>query len=155
MTEQDPRDLERALTDYADSTQETPPPGFADWVMRSVATEPLPRRGILASLSTLLVVPGPYRRAAQIVALALILVAGIGSAVVVGALVDNDPGPTPLPTVEASASPSPTPAPTPAPTASPSPTPLPTPTAVPVPTASPDETEDETQTPRPTETPES
>jgi hypothetical protein len=153
MTDQDLRDVERALTDYAGRTQGTPPPGFADWVMRSVAIEPLPRRGVLVSLAALLALPGPHRRAAQVVALALILFAGIGSAVVLGGLADNDhgPSPSPVPTVEASASPEPTPAPS----ALPSPTPTPTPTAAPTPLASPHESEDEDETPEPAETPES
>jgi len=66
VTDQPERDLEKALADYAESMEGTPPPGFADWVMRSVDTEPLPRRGLIASLALLLRVPGPYRFAAQV-----------------------------------------------------------------------------------------
>jgi hypothetical protein len=137
MTEHDPRDVERALEEYADQTQETPPPGFSDWVMRSVAAEPLPRRGVWASLARLVGGGGPYRRAAQVALLALILVAGIGSAVAIGSLIDNDgPLPVPSPSLEASPSPSPT-------------------SAAPTPVESPDESddEDELETPEPTQTP--
>jgi hypothetical protein len=137
MTEHDPHDVERALEEYADHTQETPPPGFSDWVMRSIASEPLPRRGVWASLTRLVGGGGPYRRAAQVALVALLLVASIVSAVAIGSLIDNDgPAPVPSPSLEASASPSPT-------------------TAAPTPFESPDESddEDELETPEPTETP--
>ena len=153
MTDRDLRDVEQALEEYASHTQETPPPGFSDWVMRSIATEPLPRRGVWASLTRLVGGGGPYRRAAQVALVAILLVASIGSAVAIGSLIDNDgPAPVPSPSVEASASPSPS--------GSPAPSPSPT-TAAPTPFESPDESDDEdeletpeaTETPRPTETP--
>jgi hypothetical protein len=146
MTDQEPRRADRELADYVEATQESPSPGFTEWVMRSVAGEPLPRRGALASLAALMTLPGPYRRAAQVMALALILVAGIGSAAVVGSLID-EPSPSPGPTVEPSseASPSVTPPPSPSPVSTPAP-PSPTPTESP-------ESPEPTETPEPGETP--
>lgn len=143
MTERDPRDLERDLESYVDDTQESPPPGFTDWVMRSVATEPMPRRGVLASLAQLVGGPGPTRRAAQVMAVALLLVAAIGSAVVVGSFLDDEPAPSPVPSIEPSPSFSVSPEPSPTPTEAASPTP-----AQPAPTP-----DDDLDSPDPFETP--
>jgi hypothetical protein len=154
MTERDPREVERDLESYVDSTQESPPPGFTDWVMRSVTGEPMPRRGVLASLALLVGGPGPTRRAAQLMAVALLLVAMIGSAVVVGSILDEEPSPSPTPSIEPSPSPSISVEPSPTPTEAASPTPTPT-AAQPVPTPDDDlDTPEPFETPDPDETPE-
>jgi hypothetical protein len=145
MTGRDPRDVERDLESYVDDTQESPPPGFTDWVMRSVATEPVPRRGVLASLAQLVAGPGLTRRAAQVMAVALLLVAAVGSAVVVGSFLDDEPAPSPVPSIEPSPSPSISIEPSPTETASPTPTPT---AAQPVPTP-----DDDLDSPEPFETP--
>jgi hypothetical protein len=154
VTDQDPRDVERALEEYVADTQESPSPGFSDWVMRSVATEPMPRRGLGATLAALVSIPGPYRRAAQVVAVALLLLAAIGSAAVVGSLVDQVPSPSPTPTIEASPTEEPSASPSASPTSTPSPTAGPTATP-PGPSPTPTDEPDETETPEPGETPES
>jgi hypothetical protein len=153
----DPRDVERALEEYVAGTQESPSPGFADWVMRSVASEPMPRRGLGAMLASLVAVPGPYRRAAQVMAVALLLVAAIGSAAVVGSLIDAEPSPTPTPTIQPSPTEDPSPSPSASPSATPSPSPSPTPAVTPSPPGpmpTPTDEPDETETPEPPETPE-
>jgi hypothetical protein len=149
MTGHDPRDLERALNDYVDETQDAPTPGFPDWVMRSVESEPLSRRGLLATLG-LRPLSAPQLRAVQLAAAALLLVAALGGAAVVGGLLEDEPIPIPTPSLEASptALPSPTETPSPTPTAAPTPTPA----------ESPDDdldSPDPDETPEPGETPDS
>ena len=156
MTTHDPnlqdeelRAVERALADYASATGESPSPGFADWVMRSVSEEPMPRRGLLAGLARVLTVPGPYRLAAQAAVAIVILVAGVGSAVVLNQVVDR------LPTPVVSPSPIPSPAPTRSPEPSVTPSPSPTLAPSPAPSQGGDsqpsstESEHEVETPRP------
>ena len=154
---------DRALADYASSVDAAPAPGFADWVMRSVAAEALPRRGFLAGLAVLLTVPGPYRLAARAAVVTLVLAAGVGSAVALGQITNLLPddrvgtSPSPVPSPEAS----PTISPTPSPSAEPSPSPSPSPTvepspsrsAAPTPAATPEASEGQSETP--TQTPES
>jgi hypothetical protein len=152
LNQQELRSVEAKLADYVASTDEAPSPGFTDWVMRSIEGEPVPRRGLAATLAFWFSQPGPMRRVAQAVVVVAIVAAGIGSAIAIGNLggVLPQPGssPSPLPSVEA----------TPIPTAIPSPTtqPSPSPTAnpTPIPTESPDDT-DEPETPEPEETPDS
>jgi hypothetical protein len=146
------RRIDQTLTDYAVSTDDAPSPGFADWVMRSVANEPLPRRGLLVSLGLLLTTPGPYRMVAQAAVVVVIVVAGIGSGVAIGQIDNLFPdkvgtSPSPLPSLEAS--PPSSPRPTVSPTATPPPTLTPTRSAAP----SPEESEEESETPEPSETP--
>ena len=165
MTDSDPRHdgnggpdplarVENTLEGYASSTEGSPPPGFADWVMRSVELEPMPRRGLIAGLVRLVTVPGPYRLAAQATLGAAIVVAGIGTAVVLdrALTVGPAPGGSPSPTqaIEGSPSPSLVPSPSPTPSETPDPT---TPSTGPAPTSA--ETDDEHggETPRPSETP--
>lgn len=153
-------EAERALNEYAASTEGTPPPGFSDWVMRSLAGERLPRRGLLASLAALLTTPGPRRLATQAVALSLVVVVGVASAVALGQvgnlLPDNNVGTSPpVPSVESTPSlgPTPTAEPTPSPTTTPVVEPPPSGAAEPIPVPTPEESEDESQTPSPSETP--
>ncbi len=134
MSELDPeldqpelRSVDAQLTDYAASTDDAPSPGFTDWVMRSVEAEPLPRRGLAASVALWLNRPGPMRMVAQAVLVVAIVAAGVGSAIAIGNLGGLLPGPgatpSPAPSVEATPLPSPsaTPSPSPSPTISPTP----------------------------------
>jgi hypothetical protein len=147
-------EVERALTDYGVSLEGSPPPGFVDWVMRSVADEPMPRRGWLVGFGGWLAMRGPYRTLAQAVVVVAIIAAGIGSALAFARIGDLLPGSTPSPAPSLDASPSPSVSPSVSP--SPSPTPTPAPTVAPTPSPSPDETDDEgeIETPDPTRTPE-
>lgn len=153
MSERDPelqddpqlRAADARLASYQDATDDAPSPGFADWVMRSIESEPVPRRGFAAAFASWYRQPGPMRTLAQAVVVVAIVAAGIGSAIAIGNLGGLNPGPggepTPISTPATSASPSPAASPTPEPTTAP--------------TESPDESDDELETPGPGETPDS
>ncbi|HET9497143.1 MAG TPA: hypothetical protein VFP83_02345 [Candidatus Limnocylindria bacterium] len=145
-------EVEQTLTDYVSSLEGSPPPGFSDWVMRSVAEEPMPRHGWLTGFGGWLAMRGPYRTLAQAAIVIAIVAAGIGSALAFTRIGDLLPGSTPSPAPSLEASPSPSVSPSPSAT----PTPTPAPTTAPRPSPSPEETDDEgeTETPEPTRTPE-
>ena len=163
MTDNDPRldepgvrGVHEVLADYVSSTDAAPSPGFTDWVMRSIAAEPLPRRGLLASLALLLAAPGRSRLSAQAALVVLVLVAAIGSAVVIGEVGDLLPdnlgtSPSPVPGLE-----SPTPSVVPSevertPSPTPGPTPAPPPGAAPTAAPTPEESDDPSETPDPSD----
>ncbi len=148
---------DRSLIDYVEETQDSPSPGFAEWVQRSVAHEPIPRRGPLALLTLLLTASGLRRLAAQAVVVAAVVVIGIGSAMAIGHFTGRPPGgpvdssPSLTPVVEPDRSPRPEPTPT---EVAPSPTPTeaesPSASDEPRPSES-DAGEEEAETPEPSE----
>jgi hypothetical protein len=141
----DELEADRALASYVAASDESPSPGFVDWVMESVAVEPAPRRGLIAVLGLWLAEPGPLRLAAQVGVITLVLAAGIGSALAISNFGSLLPAPGSSPTLSIpppAGSPTPTPTPSPTPTATP--TPSPTPQASPAPQdPTPSESEDE------------
>jgi hypothetical protein len=152
----------RRLEGYASATPGDPPTDLADRIVAAMDDEPGPRAAWWAPFAV-------WRRPAQALAAAAVVIAAITGALAVGELFDQarqrSIGTSPGPSVEASpvapsVSPSPSLVPSPSQSASPSATPSPTPPAVspttddartPIPTASDDDDDDEIETPEPSE----
>jgi hypothetical protein len=148
---------DRALTAYAEGMDENPAPGFTDWVMRSVASEPLPKRGFLAALGLLFATPGPTRRLAQAAVAVLILAVAVGTTYGIARVGGLLPDGSPAPSISPSPSPSAEPSETPAGSGTPSPSPTPDPSDDDAASATPDPSDDDhdaSESPEPSDTPE-
>jgi hypothetical protein len=82
---------DRVLSNYVDDTQEALPPGFTDWVMRSVAYEKIPKRGLLTGMARL--VHTPTLRPLQVAVMVFAVLAAAGAALALGEAAGVLPGP--------------------------------------------------------------
>jgi hypothetical protein len=158
----------RALERYAELTAGENPHGLADRVMASVADEPTPRRGLLASLFGPTAMGGGAPRFLLVGAtMALAVLAVMLAGRLASLFPDEQIGPSPSPSVivlpsvrpsvsePPSVSPSPSPTPSEEPTRTPRATrsPRPSPAGTTAPSPSPTD-DDDRETPEPDETPE-
>lgn len=141
-------DLERYLADSAGD----PSTGLADRVMQAVASEPVPQRGVLASITT--VFRSERGRVALLAATVAVAILAVVAASQLAQLMPSQFGGSPSPSA-----PAPSITPTVPPTVQPSPSPEPSmePSATPSraqESASPDASGDDSETPRASESPE-